>query len=69
MWLAGEKYFVDGVSISLVVSSFKHTNQAAVAGSRVELRSCFCFSDAALLIGYKSLIITTFVFLRLQKSG
>ena len=37
VWLAGEKYFVDCVSISLVASSFKHNNQVVVGGSRAKL--------------------------------
>ena len=35
-WLERSSYFVHCVSISLVVSSFKHTNQVVVGGSRTK---------------------------------
>ena len=60
--LAREKYFVDCVSISLVASSFKHTNQVVVGGSRAKL--CFHISNAALLVKREDtiIIIITVVF-------
>ena len=36
-WLGRSSYFIDCISISLVASLFKHTNQVAVGGSRAKL--------------------------------
>ena len=56
---------MDGVSKSLVVSS--SNTPIRLLWLAVEPSSCFHFSNTALLRGCK--IITTIVFLRLQKSG